>query len=623
MTFISRNDKLSTPQQTSSEASTVSQFSAGRPAIFAVSAVVLLGGILAHATIQSEKRQDWAERAILHTERVIDDLHVLEGRLIESEDAERGFLLTNDSRSLTALRTAEAAATNAIARLRTAVSDPLEDAVAESTRLAQVERLASSDIAEMDRIVDLQQAGQSADAVPVARGRADHSFVTQLRDMIAAMVTDEQRHLASRLAELNQQAFIAVAVSVTGSAFAAVLMAIAFGLVVQYASRQTTVQRALRTEHDIAMAADKAKSRFLATASHDLRQPLHAMHLFVSALRRRVSDPEATQLVAGIGSAAESMQMMFNSLLDVSKLHAGVVTPNPEDFPLQSVFGRLYSSFVAPATAKGIGFSIVRSAATLHTDPVLLESILRNLISNAIRYTRRGEVSVLCDDSGDAIRIDVCDTGPGIPAEQIERAFEEFQRLDTSASGEDRGLGLGLAIVRRLANLLDLPVEVHSEVGVGTTFSVVVPRGTATPLPEVRASRIAPLPDHCRILVVEDDALVRSALAREIADWGATALLASNAEAALSMVQTIRPDLAIIDHHLGKGLNGAEFLKLLHERFDDSLPAIIITGSTDPEVLEELRQSGALWTTKPVDAHALRAEVTSLLVTVLDLQPIG
>jgi len=613
----------SAPLQPAAGERTVHASAAGRPAIFAVSAVVLLGGILAHGTMQSEKRQDWAERSIFHTERVIEDLRSLESRLIEAEATERGYLLTSDSRYLAPFQATHAAITDSISQLIVALSDPLEDPPLGPNGLDQIERLVAADLAELDRVVELQQAGRSTDALSIVRSNVGYDLMANLRGTIAAMVADEQHNLASRLQDLQRQDFIAVAVSITGAAFAAVLMAIAFALVVQYAGRQNNLQRTLQTEHDIAMAADKAKSRFLATASHDLRQPLHAVNLFVSALRRRVADPEATQLVAGIASAAESMQMMFNSLLDVSKLHAGVVVPNRQDFPLQTVLDRLHSSFVAPAAAKGIGFVMPRSAAMLHTDPVLLESILRNLISNAIRYTRRGEVSVLCDDSDEAVHLEVCDTGPGIPAGQIEQAFEEFQRLDTSSSGGERGLGLGLAIVRRLANLLDLPVDVHSEVGVGTTFMVTVPRGTAAVAPEVQMQTASPSLAQCRILVVEDDALVRTALAREISDWGATAMTASNAEAALSLVQTKRPDLAIIDHNLGKGASGAELLKLLHLRFGDTFAAIIVTGSTDPEALEELRQSGAMWMTKPVDANELRSRVATLLAAVSAPQPTG
>jgi signal transduction histidine kinase/ActR/RegA family two-component response regulator len=602
---------------------TVRPSSANRPAFFAVSSVVLLGGILANATIQSETRQSWADRSIVHTERVIGDLHNLESRLIEAAASGRGYLLTSDRRYLAPFQSAHDAITGVISQLRVALSDPLEDPSAGPVRMGQVEHLAASALAELDRAVDLQQAGKSADAVSVVRGNAGDDLMADLRGMIATMVADEQGNLDSHLQELQHQEAISVVVSITGAAFAAVLMAVAFALVVRYTGAQHNLQRTLQTEHDIALAADKAKSRFLATASHDLRQPLHAVNLFVSALRRRVSDPEATKLVAGIASAAESMQMMFNSLLDVSKLHAGVVVPNQEDFRLQTVLDRLHSSFVAPAAAKRIGFSVARSAAVLHTDPVLLESILRNLISNAIRYTRRGQVSVLCGDGDEVVHLEVQDTGPGIPAEQMERAFEEFQRLDTAASADERGLGLGLAIVRSLANLLELPVDIQSEVGVGTTFTVTVRRGIATEVPEVQAPKAPPSLTRCRILIVEDDPLVRTALTREITDWGATAMTASNAETALSMAQIERPDLAIIDRNLGQGASGIELLKLLRLRFGHSLAAIIVTGSTDPEALAELRESGAMWTTKPVDPNELRSRIASLLEAIPEKQPTG
>jgi signal transduction histidine kinase/ActR/RegA family two-component response regulator len=597
--------------------------SANRPAFFAVSSVVLLGGILANATIQSETRQSWADRSIVHTERVIGDLHNLESRLIEAAAAGRGYLLTTDGRYLAPFQSAHAAITGVIAQLRVAFADPLEDPAAGAARLAEVEHLAASALADLDRAVALEQVGKSADALSVARGNVGDDLMADLRGVIATMVADEQGNLDTHLQELQHQEAISVVVSITGAAFAAVLMAVAFALVVRYTGAQYNLQRTLQTEHDIALAADKAKSRFLATASHDLRQPLHAVNLFVSALRRRVSDPEATKLVTGIASAAESMQMMFNSLLDVSKLHAGVVVPNKEDFRLQTVLDRLHSSFVAPAAAKRLGFSVPRSDVVVHTDPVLLESILRNLISNAIRYTRRGEVFVLCRDIDGAVELDVRDTGPGIPAEQMERAFEEFQRLDTTANADERGLGLGLAIVRSLATLLELPVGIQSEVGVGTTFTVTVPCGTAVASPESQASRVAESVTQCRILIVEDDALVRTALTREITDWGATVMTASNAEAALSMVQTARPDLAIIDRNLGKGASGVELLKMLRLRFGDTLAAIIVTGSTDPESLAELRESGAMWTTKPVDANELRSRVATLLDAMPERQLAG
>jgi CheY-like chemotaxis protein len=306
------------------------------------------------------------------------------------------------------------------------------------------------------------------------------------------------------------------------------------------------------------------------------------------------------------------MQMMFNALLDVSKLHAGAVEPAVRDFPVDEVFDRLRSAFSASAAAKGLSFEIVSSPCVLRTDPVLLESILRNLISNAVRYTRRGEVTVLCRSRDDIASIEVSDTGSGIPADQIERAFEEFQRLDTSDAAE-RGLGLGLAIVRRLARLMELPIEIDSEVGVGSAFTVHVPLVAGRPAPAADPAQPTPSLAGRRILLVDDDPLVRAALAREIADWGARITIVASAEAALWALGADPPDVAIVDRDLGQGASGIELLSLLQARFGQPIPAVVVTGATDALAIDELRRSGIPWLTKPLDAAVLRRKVGELL----------
>jgi CheY-like chemotaxis protein/anti-sigma regulatory factor (Ser/Thr protein kinase) len=280
----------------------------------------------------------------------------------------------------------------------------------------------------------------------------------------------------------------------------------------------------------------------------------------------------------------------------------------------------LRNAFAASAAAKGVDLDIAPTASVVHTDPVLLESILGNLVSNAVRYTRQGRVSVQCLERDDLACLEVRDTGPGIPADQIERAFEEFQRLDTSNAAE-RGLGLGLAIVRRLARLLDLPIEIMSEVGVGTVFTVIAPRVATTMPPETDTSEtVQSLAGH-RVLLVDDDPLVRAALAREIADWGARITVVGSAEAALWALGSAPPDVAIVDRDLGEGTNGIELLALLRARFGD-VPAIIVTGATDPQALDELRRSGTPWMTKPLDAAVLRSKVTELLAQAPAMQTI-
>lgn len=373
-------------------------------------------------------------------------------------------------------------------------------------------------------------------------------------------------------------------------------------------------ERALQQARDAAVSAEKAKSQFLATASHDLRQPLHAMNLFISALRRRVSGPEAPMLVDNMGAAVKSMQMMFDSLLDISKLNAGVVTPAIRDFAIEEVMAQLRNEFAGPAAAKGVDFIVYGSQATVRTDPTLVQSILRNLISNAVRYTKAGCVAVECSDSGAFLRIQVVDTGTGIPADKLELAFNEFQRFDKSDARE-RGLGLGLAIVRRLARLLDLKIDVASEVGRGSTFSVEIPLSTHTARSDFdRRATATPLVGR-RVLLVEDDPMVREAVAREISDWGAEAITAATPDEALELVAAQPqelPDVAIIDRDLGKSMTGPQLLRSLVARFG-AIPAVIVTGATDPDALAELRASNLRWLTKPVDSDTLKGVIGDLL----------
>jgi CheY-like chemotaxis protein len=305
------------------------------------------------------------------------------------------------------------------------------------------------------------------------------------------------------------------------------------------------------------------------------------------------------------------MQMMFDSMLDVSKLNAGMVEPSPRDFPIEEVFARLRSAFAGSAADKGLGLDIAPGACVLHTDPVLLESILRNLISNAVRYTRHGEVTVQCCKRGDIAMIEVSDTGPGIPTDQIERAFQEFQRLDNTTAAER---GLGVAIVRRLARLLDLQIEIESVVGIGTSMVVHVP-AASEPLPvPIGEDRAAPSLAGKRVLLVDDDPLVREGLAREIADWGARVTLVGSVDGALWATGDEPPDIAIVDRDLGPDGSGVDLLALLSASFDRTIPGVIVTGATDPTALDELRRSGAAWLIKPIDPTVLRAKVTELLL---------
>ncbi len=549
------------------------------PALLSIGALILLACLLVFFVVDSSEQQRSSALAIRFAEQVIGDLRSLEARVADAESGQRGYLLTGDAGYLVPYDAAPAASAQLLLRLHQALSSPLGDG-AELERLNETASLVTTKLNELRHAVELQQNGRTAEALALVRSNTGLAVMDKLRFDIATIATHEGQWLDHWLDGRQRDQNLATGVAAAGSVFALLMMVAACVLAAFFARANAAVRAALQSARDAAISADRAKSQFLTTASHDLRQPLHAMNLFISALRRRVSGEEPARLVANMASAAESMQMMFNSLLDVSKLNAGVVEPTPRDFPMEEVFARLRSAFAGSAAAKGLELDIEPGAAVLHTDPVLLESILRNLISNAIRYTRHGEVTVQCCRRGGIARIEVSDTGPGIPNDQIERAFQEFQRLDSSNAAE-RGLGLGLAIVRRLASLLDLRIEVASVVGVGTSFVLHVPAVTEQPPISGGESRTAPSLAGKRILLVDDDPLVRDGLAREIADWGARVTLVGSVDGALWAMGENPPDIAIVDRDLGSNASGVDLLALLNARFDQTIPAVIVTGATD------------------------------------------
>jgi len=581
------------------------------PALLSTGALILLACLLVFFVVDSSEQQQSSALAIRFAEQVIGDLRSLEARVADAESGQRGYLLTDDAGYLIPYDAAPAASAQLLLRLHQALSSPLGDGT-ELDRLNEAATLVTTKLAELRQAVELQQNGKTAEALAMVRSNTGLAVMDRLRADIATIATHEGQWLDRWLDGRQHDQNLATGVAAAGGVFALLMMLAACVLAAFFARASAAVRAALQSARDAAVSADRAKSQFLATASHDLRQPLHAMNLFISALRRRVSGDEAARLVANMASAAESMQMMFNSLLDVSKLHAGVVEPSPRDFPIEEVFARLRSAFAGSATDKGLSLDIEPAACVLHTDPALLESILRNLISNAVRYTRHGEVTVQCRTRGDVAAIEVSDTGPGIPHDQIEHAFQEFRRLDGSNAAE-RGLGLGLAIVRRLARLLDLHVEIESVVGVGTSFVVNVPTATKQLSAPNGESCSAPSLAGKRVLLVDDDPMVREGLAREIADWGARVTLVGSVDGALWAIGEEPPDIAIVDRDLGPDASGVDLLALLNARFDQAIPAVIVTGATDSVALDELRRSGAAWLIKPIDPAVLRAKITELL----------
>jgi signal transduction histidine kinase/CheY-like chemotaxis protein len=364
--------------------------------------------------------------------------------------------------------------------------------------------------------------------------------------------------------------------------------------------------------------ANLAKSRFLAAASHDLRQPLHALGLFLAQLRAEADRDEQRRLLGRIDAAVGAMNELFNALLDISRLDAGVLALNLAEFPLQRMFERIEATFSGTAQEKGLQLRVVRSSAWVCSDFILLERILLNLVSNAIRYTRKGGIVVGCRHRGGQLRIDVCDSGIGIPEDQRKNIFSEFYQLaGPGRDGHRGGLGLGLAIVERLGHLLDHPIALASRVGHGSRFSLTVPavaaRAVSTPsvTPD---SGFDPLSGKL-IVIIDDDELVLDGMRGVLQGWGCRVRASTSADAALAALADIPrpPDLIISDYQLKNGSTGIEAIEGLRHAFGAGIPAFLVSGDTAPERLRDASASGYQLLHKPVSPMTLRALVSRLL----------
>ncbi|MET0794705.1 MAG: hybrid sensor histidine kinase/response regulator [Polyangiaceae bacterium] len=363
--------------------------------------------------------------------------------------------------------------------------------------------------------------------------------------------------------------------------------------------------------------ADLAKSRFLAAASHDLRQPLHALSLFSATLRELELDVRQREVVEQIYRNIDSLEALFDELLDISKLDAGYIRPSIVDFPIQRVLDALQTRYAPLADEKALSFRIKSCRATVKSDAALLERVLGNLLANAIRYTHTGGVLVGCRKRGQTLTIAVWDSGIGIPSEQHERIFEEFFQLGNPERDRRNGLGLGLPIARRIAHLLGSELQLHSTWGRGSVFALSIglgdPSVVVQPPAELAVSGDA-LAGRC-VIVIDDEAAIRQGMHELLSQWGCTSVEAASAAQALELLAAKRllPELVLADYRLAQGNNGGDAVRLLRERFGAALPALLITGDTAPERLREAKQSGLHVLHKPVRPAQLRALCNYLL----------
>ncbi|HYD65392.1 NahK/ErcS family hybrid sensor histidine kinase/response regulator [Azospirillum sp.] len=378
------------------------------------------------------------------------------------------------------------------------------------------------------------------------------------------------------------------------------------------------IEIALEIARNEAVEANRSKDRFLATASHDLLQPLSAARLMVSTLRERAMRPENRDLVDRIHVALSGAEDLLADLLDISKLDAGGVTARVAEVPVDSLLESLATEFAPVAREAGLELRTVPCRLVVRTDPHLLLRILRNLLSNAVRYTREGRVLIGCRRRGDALRFDVWDTGIGIPADRQQAIFAEFHREAPAAGLHGNGAGLGLAIVDRIARVLEHPVEVRSVPGRGSVFSVAVPVAAG-----VTAAALAQ-PFNAdndlagtAILAVDNDEHVLVGLTALLEQWGCTVLAARNPYEALAAARKRRftPDLVVTDYHLDHGDTGLEFVRRARAELG-GVPAVIITADRSPETRARITAAGVQLLNKPVKPAKLRALVSHAVARV-------
>jgi branched-chain amino acid transport system permease protein len=390
--------------------------------------------------------------------------------------------------------------------------------------------------------------------------------------------------------------------AVLGASLLLVLLAIPW-----YVSLLLSRLHAARAE---AEAANAAKTKFLAAASHDLRQPMQALSMYASVLEARVGDADALRVVHGVQLSVQTLERLFDSVLDISKIESGVVKPEVLAFPLMPLIDRVIEAEIPIAALKNLELRAVRTSAGVRSDPALLERMLKNLVTNAIRYTHRGGIVVGCRRRGGGqLRLEVVDSGAGIPLQEQERIFDEYYQLEGASA---QGLGLGLPIVRSLGRLLGHRVTVRSAVGRGSVFAIELERALVAPALAAAGPPAAPSLLGVTVVLVDDDVEIRDSTRLLLESWGCRYI----GGATLAEVEgelrerRLRPDALIVDYRLADAVTGVQVIERLRAGYGRNLPALVITGTPDAALTRQL--AGIPLATKPIPPGKLRSFLSSI-----------
>jgi two-component system, sensor histidine kinase len=376
--------------------------------------------------------------------------------------------------------------------------------------------------------------------------------------------------------------------------------------------RNEDLVQQLRSQIEVAARANQEKTRFLASAAHDLRQPLHALGMFCATLEQRLPNTPERPLVHNMMSAIEALENSFGAMLDISKFDAGLVEKVPRTFPIRDVFRRLYQQFGGDAEAHNLALRFRATRRIVHSDPLLLERVLANLVQNALRYTRQGGVLIAARRHPRGVAVEVWDTGVGIPPDQQEMIFREFYQIDNPERDRGRGLGMGLAIVQRLCNLLEHPIELRSRLGRGSVFRVLVPAGAADAI-DATPSEAETLPPRktgtVTVVLIDDERAIREATRDLLRPHHVDVLVAATIAEAVEVAKaaTERIDLILSDWRLRGQENGIAAVQAVRLVTGDTTPAVLVTGDTSPELLKLAHESGLVILHKPLQPrHIVR-----------------
>ena len=384
----------------------------------------------------------------------------------------------------------------------------------------------------------------------------------------------------------------------------------------QQIAQREQVEQELRDARDAAEAANRSKDKYLAAASHDLLQPLNAARLLISTLRERNLPSVEQVLVERTHQALEGAEDLLTDLLDISRLDQAAVKPDVALYRLDELFAPLVSEFQSVALAAGLNLRARTGHYAILTDLRLVTRILRNFLSNACRYTDEGCILLGARRRGDRLRLEVWDTGRGIAADRLDAIFLEFNQLDVGRASDRKGVGLGLAIVERIAEILGYPVAVRSWPGRGSMFSIEVPISEEMPLAisqlPVLPTTGNPLPGR-RLLVIDNEVSILESMRALLVQWGCEVVTATGQAGALLALQGRAPELILADYHLDHGVVGAAVVKHLREHFAQKIPAVIITADRTDQCRRVLRRLDAPLLNKPLKPGKLRAVLSQLL----------